>query len=443
MKKIKVNIQPNEISVKLKGGPSIQTKKEPLFQKLKTLFEETISKLRQSADGLKKETFQSVLTDIESILSTKELREAQTLPHMDIPRSLQNKTADTLQTMIHSFLNTRSSLVSGAAATSLQTKTQNCIRLLKLKSKVEKQNKVIIDFVSEIATDQIKTQFQEKYAEEIQIIQTYLKQETLDLDELLKIALDQQDDEDKVEKHIVEQECMEELFFNEIKHQKILRKIFDLQKERSARVQVGDLDVISDFDDKIKNLKNQSATLSTTKLKLNILKETDSASSSESEENKTKRNVQWDETLHFDDDEEEQSERRRIFSQIRNVGIINKLVLIKLEFDMHIQVLHDFKTNFRHKLHTSMHECWAKALVQIQKQEEAEFRTIKYDLEKKVSEIDTKIHTLNDELLQLDPGAESAISLLHSNYNLTVDLSRDVIFSKYLTALWNLISKLE
>lgn len=425
MKKIKVNVQPNEISVKLKGTAIV--KKEPLFQKLKTMFEETISKIRQSAD-IKKDNFVSVLNDIESILSTKDLRESQTIPQMDMPKPLQNKTADTLQSMIYSFLNTRSSLVSGAAAASLHTKTQNCIRLIKMKDKLIEQNKTILDFVTEISSDQIKTQFQDEYLEPLQLIQTYLKAETLDLDELIRLALQSED----VEKHKIEENCLEELFLNEIKYQKTLRKIFDLQKQRSALVQAGDLDV-SEFDTKIRILKQES------KKTINILKSQEPESD---EDEKTKRNVQWDETLHFDDDEKEQEVRREAYSKIRNMNIINKLVFIKLEFDMHVQVLHEFKQSFKNKLNASLHEAWAKQLVLIQKQEESEFKTIKYELEKKVSEIDLKIHTLNDELLQLDPGADSAISLLHSNYNLTVDLSRDVIFSKYLTALWNLISNL-
>lgn len=426
MKKIKVNVQPNEISVKLKGTAIV--KKEPLFQKLKSMFEETISKIRQSAD-IKKELFTSVLNDIESILSTKDLRESQTTPQMDMPKPLQNKTADTLQSMIYSFLNTRSSLVSGAAAASLHTKTQNCIRLIKMKEKLIEQNKTILDFVTEISSDQIKTQFQDEYLEPLQLIKEYLKADTLDLDELIHLALKSEE----VDKHQIEENCLEEIFLNEIKYQTTLKKIFDLQKQRSARVQAGDLDV-SEFDDKIRFLKQEA------KKDVNIFK---SNESEEEKEEKPSRNVQWDETLHFDDDEKEQEARRETFSKIRNINIINKLVLIKLEFDMHVQVLHDFKSSFRNKLNASLHEAWAKSLVQIQKQEESEFKTIKYDLEKKVSDIDTKIHTLNDELLQLDPGAESAISLLHSNYNLTVDLSRDVIFSKYLTALWNLITNLK
>ena len=424
MKKIKINVQPNEISVKLKGTAIV--KKEPLFQKLKSMFEETISKIRQSAD-IKKESFSTVLNDIESILSTKDLRESQTIPQMDMPKPLQNKTADTLQSMIYSFLNTRSSLVSGAAAASLHTKTQNCIRLIKMKEKLIEQNKTILDFVTEISSDQIKQQFQDEYLEPLQLIKTYLKADTLDLDELIHIALKAED----IEKHIIEENCLEELFLNEMKFQTTLKKIFDLQKLRSARVQAGDLDV-SEFDDKIRILKKES------KKEINIIK----SQTQDDDDEKPTRNVQWDETLHFDDDDEEQEARRESFSKIRNMNVINKLVFIKLEFDMHVQVLHEFKSSFRNKLNASLHEAWAKSLVQIQKQEESEFKTIKYELEKKVSEIDTKIQTLNEELLQLDPGADSAISLLHSNYNLTVDLSRDVIFSKYLTALWNLISKL-
>ena len=424
MKKIKINVQPNEISVKLKGTAIV--KKEPLFQKLKSMFEETISKIRQSAD-IKKESFSTVLNDIESILSTKDLRESQTIPQMDMPKPLQNKTADTLQSMIYSFLNTRSSLVSGAAAASLHTKTQNCIRLIKMKEKLIEQNKTILEFVTEISSDQIKQQFQDEYLEPLQLIKTYLKADTLDLDELIHIALQAED----VEKHVIEENCLEELFLNEMKFQTTLKKIFDLQKLRSARVQAGDLD-ISEFDEKIRILKKES------KKEINIIK----SQTQEDDDVKPTRNVQWDETLHFDDDDEEQEARRETFSKIRNMNVINKLVFIKLEFDMHVQVLHEFKSSFKNKLNTSLHEAWAKSLVQIQKQEESEFKTIKYELEKKVSEIDTKIQTLNEELLQLDPGADSAISLLHSNYNLTVDLSRDVIFSKYLTALWNLISKL-
>jgi hypothetical protein len=288
MKKIKVNVQPNEISVKLKGTAIV--KKEPLFQKLKSMFEETISKIRQSAD-IKKDNFVSVLNDIESILSTKDLRESQTIPQMDMPKPLQNKTADTLQSMIYSFLNTRSSLVSGAAAASLHTKTQNCIRLIKMKDKLIEQNKTILDFVTEISSDQIKTQFQDEYLEPLQLIQTYLKADTLDLDELIRLALQSED----VEKHKIEENCLEELFLNEIKYQKTLRKIFDLQKQRSALVQAGDLDV-SEFDTKIRILKQES------KKEINILKSQDSESD---EDEKTKRNVQWDETLHFDDDEKE------------------------------------------------------------------------------------------------------------------------------------------
>jgi len=306
-----------------------------------------------------------------------------------------------------------------------------------------------------VGSDQVKSDFQDKWLEVLMQIKFYLETKlgrelSLDLDELIQASITQPDFDLETQK----QNCLEEIFLAEMRNQRTFRDIFNIQRERSTRVLSGDLEDISSFDAKIRDLKaahvRRKETLpdpdtepeNEAEAKSKSGPELDSDSESDSEEGPKPKSVQWDTMLHFDDDDEDVETRREAFARIPHVHVTQRLVEMQLEYGHSLKILTEFKASFRAKLRNSVHECWARSVVLIQKQEDAEFRTLRHDLESKLKDIDAKVRTLSDELLQLDPGAEPAVSLLHSNYNLTVDLARDVVFAKYLTALWNLISKL-
>lgn len=443
-KSLRVNLEPQEVTVKMREGAKLH--REGLGIRTKTLFEELVSKLRADPDAATRSTLDSLLQEAEDLLKTElkgEKDAAQALLPTPKPRTL--RTAESLQKLAHSLLSSRLALVTDAAAASLRNRIEGCIVLKNFRKRVATQDKTLLELAEHDAREQLKSKFRDAWSESLEEIRDMLEAKlgrrlATDIDVLIQGAFEVQGRDAEAEAEAEAPRLLAastEILALALEDEGLLRRILGLQRERSQLVTEGKLERIEELDKDIARLKDARKGAPRAKdQRLDIEKYATAEVG--------KKSVRWDEVLHFDDDDPDDAARHAAWMRVPNRDVLQTLFIAKLEFEQSLAALREFRSRLADDLRTQSRAAWARKVACLVQDEDKALRKQREQVAEGIAVLDKKLATIEDEWMQVEGReASAAFASLQASYSLTVDLVRDQLYARHLSAATKLARKMK
>lgn len=405
-----VRVAPTEIRVRVDTKPAAPP--PPPSARLKTVFEELVSGFRAQR------ALEPLVAEASKLVAGRSGAASIALAR---PPPRPAKIADTLQTLGATLFQRRIDAILKTFDASLRMKLGGCERLATMRARVREQNAALLDTVSAFARTTIKDRFRDAWATRLRDVRDTLQEFAgrplgLDVDELWPVALAMEDAPPDLEldagpslERLLE-DCADD-------DEKRLRKTLCKLRERQKKLLDGDLDGIEELNREIETLKPRARHVAAPRR----------AESPARAPPSQKSRVTFDETLHFDDESP--------FDALRGGRALQTLVTVKVEFDIHLAVVTEFRRETAERLRADEAAAWGAGVAALVRHEDRELGRLKAELETELTRIDARIETVREEFFGEDAGAHAAWTALKMAYTAALDLSRDALYADVLRAM--------
>lgn len=411
-----VRVAPTEIRVRVDSKHPAPAPAPP-SARLKTVFEELVSGFRAQRD------LGALRTDAAKLVADR--GRTASIP-IAAPQPRPAKIASTLQALALTLFQRRIDAILKSFEASLRMKVQGCRRLAEMRDTLAAQNAEFLELVSSHARNVIKDRFRDAWAVRLREVRDVLQAHAgrplgLDVDELWPVALEVEGAPPELDLDPLPsltrllEDCADD-------DEGRLRKSLVKLRERQRRLLDGDLDGIEELNQELEKLKVKPKPIAAR-----------ARSPSPRRAEPKHRGVTFNETLYFDDDTDTP------FDTLRAGRAVQTLATVKVEFDIHLAVVSEFRREAAERLRAGAAEAWAAGVGRLTDHESRELQRLKSELEAELGKIDSRLDTVREEFFGEDTGAHAAWTALKMGYTTALDLSRDALYAESLRSMLKIL----